>query len=247
MKNSKNIEALTLLACIFFFFNCSTWKKSAEKTSGIGALTDSTQIASSPFDTSTTISARVVEDESLIRGELTINTLPQNTPTDTLFKRLCLNFPHDTLQTLERGGIYISLRLADIDTTLDYYLDYLKQQSLSFLRSHYLKRKATIKELLSEDFSIVLQVDNVQSEIIKDKKFWEKIEFYLIYHTGYSELRLSAFLDAQYSAGFRPPNKEGYLDMKPKFAQHLHEYLQEILNKLKNHLLNGIQNDRSSK
>jgi hypothetical protein len=100
-----------------------------------------------------------------------------------------------------------------------------------FFNSMYLGKNGRLRVLGKGKYFLHFQVDYLRGEVIRDRKFWEQIEIYIVsIPAGVDAVEIHEFLDGKYAAGLgdNPPGELAFSSMEPDFFQQENDYLSAI-------------------
>ncbi len=93
-----------------------------------------------------------------------------------------------------------------------------------YLSERYTKKGATVTVTSVSANWLGLTVRRLRSEVIGDKKYWERLQVMVVLEPTKTTLRIHLILDGRYGSGLAPPSEEGYSDMEPAYTSYLDEY-----------------------
>lgn len=107
-----------------------------------------------------------------------------------------------------------------------------------YLEHKFPKDNAVLTFTNVSDNYISLEIRNIQSVVLYDKSYWEKIQIaFILYELPNDYLKLLLFIDGQYAAGLASPPDLSFIDMEPKYSNYLLKFGKTILLDAKNELL----------
>jgi hypothetical protein len=94
-----------------------------------------------------------------------------------------------------------------------------------YVAGHFAKRGADFAVKTRTEGTLAIRVEGIKGEILRDKQYWEHIEFYFAQvPLDQAKSNLLLIIDAQYASGINRPDQASYLDVQPQYSGSLQEY-----------------------
>ncbi|MDC6364645.1 MULTISPECIES: hypothetical protein [Flavobacteriaceae] len=122
-------------------------------------------------------------------------------------------------------------KLRKIDVNLSHIPSYLEQK---------FKNNGSMISFSNTSANYIsAEISQIQSAVIYDKSFWEKIQIAIfLYELPDNYLKLLLLVDGQYAAGLASPSELGFTDMEPKYSNYLVKFGKKILKDTQDVLIN---------